>query len=80
MRKSTTRKTARRDPRRKRDPRRPDGRQSPGARSRITGRRTVRLAKPPSIVLELANPSAVPTSEIEVIEQHLGSAIDDLLK
>jgi hypothetical protein len=80
MRKPTTLNTARRDPRRKRDRRRPDGRQAPGVRSRVLGRRTVGLAKPPSIVLELAIPSAVAASEIEVIERHLGSAIDDLLK
>lgn len=80
MRKPTALDTARRTRRRKRDPRLPDGRQAPGARSRVAGRRTVRLAKPPSIVLELANPSAVPASEIEVIERHLGSDIDDLLR
>lgn len=80
MRKPTAPDTARRKLRRERDPRRPDGRQAPGARSRVTGRRTVGLAKHPSIALELADPSAVPASEIEVIERHLGSAIDELLR
>lgn len=79
MTKPTSPSTSRRNSRRNRTARRPDARHAPGTRQRIARTRAVRLKAHPSVVLELADASASAISEIDVIEQHLGRFIDELL-
>lgn len=79
MRKSTPLTRSRRNTRRKLDPRRPGGRHAPGARLRIARQRSSGLSRHPLVVFDVPDASVVATSEIDVIERHLGGLIDDVL-
>lgn len=77
MRKSFRSITSRRRSRCATDPDCPDGRHAPGARSRITLRRTRGVATQPTIILDLANRPPVLPPEIEAIERHLADLLDE---
>lgn len=78
MRKSFSSHTSRRKSRHTAEPDRPDGRHVPGARARITRRRTQGIAAQHLVVLDMADRPPVMTLELEAIERHLAELLDDL--